>query len=105
MPPVVEVSPRFQWAAPNSIATIDCEFENIDNDVHVDWLKNDEPLVSNQRTTIMNNGTRIQIGELGRSDTGAYSCRVANKADSAVGRDIASLLVQVFMLLSNKEPL
>lgn len=95
VPPVVEVSPLFQWAAPGSIATMDCQFENIDEQVQVSWLKNDATISANKRTTLMNNNTRIQIGELSRSDTGAYTCRVENKKDSALGESIASLLVQV----------
>lgn len=42
----------------------------------------------------MNNGTRIQIGPLSRTDTGAYACRVQNKGDSSIGQDVSSLLVQ-----------
>lgn len=91
---MVEVTPSFQWSAPGGIATIDCQFETVDDAVHVTWLKNDQPLVSNQRTTLMKNATRMQIGDLNRSDTGAYGCRVENRKDAAIGFSVASLLVQ-----------
>ena len=90
--------PPFQWSAPSGIATIDCQYENLIGDVKVSWMKNDERVEANQRTTIMNNGTRIQIGELTRSDTGAYACKVENKKDTAVGQAVASLLVQARIL-------
>ena len=45
--------------------------------------------------TISNNGTRLEINDLHRTDTGAYSCRVQNMHDTAMGQDLASLLVQV----------
>lgn len=75
---------------------MDCQYENIDEHVRVSWLKNDATISVNHRITLMNNSTRIQIGELSRSDTGAYSCRVENKKDSALGQSVASLLVQVY---------
>ncbi|KAI1309454.1 Follistatin-related protein 5 [Halotydeus destructor] len=93
--PSVDVRPPFQWSVPGGFASIDCQYENLaDEAVRVHWLKNDEPLEANSRMTIMNNATRIQIGDLQRSDTGAYSCRVENCRDTAIGQSIASVLVQ-----------
>jgi hypothetical protein len=94
VPPVVEVSPRFQWNPLNGIANIECRFENMEGSAIVEWLKNDETITPNIRTSIMNNGTRLQISDLVRSDTGAYACRVRNKEDTAVSQDVSSLLVQ-----------
>lgn len=94
VPPVVETSPRFQWSPINGVASIECKFQNVEPNSVVEWLKNDEVITPNMRTTITNNGTRLQLGELVRSDTGAYACRVRNRDDTASSQDVASLLVQ-----------
>jgi hypothetical protein len=76
------------------MATIDCKYETFESDISVEWFKNEELLLSNQRTTIMNNATRVQIGQLERTDTGAYSCRVSDRKDTATGSDVSSLVIQ-----------
>lgn len=76
------------------MATIECKFESFETNINAEWYKNDEMILSSQRITIMNNGTKIQIGPLIRSDTGAYTCRVSNKNDPSIGQDVSSLLVQ-----------
>ncbi|RWS12871.1 follistatin-related protein 5-like protein, partial [Dinothrombium tinctorium] len=86
--------PNLKWSAIGGLAAVDCRYESLDSDVKVKWYKNDELISANQKITIMHNETRIEIGQLTRSDTGAYACRVQNEADSAMGQDIASLLVQ-----------
>ena len=91
---MVEVSPRFQWEPVGGMATMECKYETFEDEITIEWFKNEELLLSNQRTTIMNNATRVQIGQLERTDTGAYSCRVADKKDSASGQDVSSLLIQ-----------
>lgn len=95
VPPVVHVTPHFQWSAPGGLITLDCTYESLEDNLKLTWYKNDEPITINERTTVMHNGTRIQIGDLGRSDTGAYACHVQNMDDSSHSQDIASILVQV----------
>ncbi|XP_054165194.1 follistatin-related protein 5-like [Oppia nitens] len=92
--PLVEVSPRFQWEPIGGMATIECRYETFEPDITIEWYKNEELLLSNQRTTIMNNGTRVQLGQLERTDTGAYTCRVSDRHDTSNGMDVASLLIQ-----------
>jgi hypothetical protein len=94
VPPLVQVSPRFQWEPIGGMATMECKYETFEDSITVEWFKNDEMLLSNQRTTLMNNNTKVQIGQLERTDTGAYSCRVSDKKDTAVGQDVSSLLIQ-----------
>ncbi|CAG2118776.1 unnamed protein product, partial [Medioppia subpectinata] len=80
VPPLVSVSPRFQWEPIGGLATIDCRYESFEDTVSIEWYKNEELLLgTNARTVIMNNATRVQIGQLTRTDTGAYSCRVTDK--------------------------
>lgn len=95
MPPLVEVWPHFQWSPVSSLSAVNCRYESLDGEVKVNWFKNDVELTAGQRVFVMHNGTRIEIGQLTRSDTGAYACRVQNKFDEASGQDIASILVQV----------
>lgn len=54
----------------------------------LNWLKNEKPLeVSNEKYTIMGNGTSLVINNLSFSDTGAYTCT------STGGHSIVSTLV------------
>ncbi|KAJ6217952.1 hypothetical protein RDWZM_009109 [Blomia tropicalis] len=104
--PLVEVSPRFQWAPIGGVANFECRYETFDDDYMVQWFKNDEQLNNDEiRTTIMNNGTRLQVAALEQSDTGAYMCKVTHPSgssspslsmadDGTVGQSVASLLVQ-----------
>ena len=94
VPPIVEVTPHFQWSAVGGKASIDCQYESLDEELEISWYKNNEMLESNERTSLTQNRTRITISQLTRSDTGAYSCRVTNRGDAALGQDISSLLVQ-----------
>ncbi|CAG2111978.1 unnamed protein product, partial [Medioppia subpectinata] len=105
VPPLVSVSPRFQWEPIGGLATIDCRYESFEDTVSIEWYKNEELLLgTNARTVIMNNATKVQIGQLTRTDTGAYSCRVTDKrpADTpngptgtqSSGQDVSSLLIQ-----------
>lgn len=90
----MEASPRFQWSPLNGAAAIECKFDTVDPNYVIEWLKNDDVIRPNLRTIINNNGTRIQLSELVRSDTGAYACRVRNRDETASNQDVASLLVQ-----------
>lgn len=94
VPPVVNTHPPFVWSPVGGVATIECHYDSMESGSIVEWLKNDEVITSNMRTSIMNNGTKLQIADVVPSDTGAYTCRVRNSDDTAVNQDISSLLVQ-----------
>lgn len=104
VPPIVEVSPRFQWTPIGGVASFECRFETFEDEQEVIWLKNDQPLVDGGgkgKVTITNNGTRLQVAALEQTDTGAYTCRVERRGGSSRGpssgngaQSVASLLVQ-----------
>ena len=93
MNPIVEVSPRFQWTPIGGVASFECRFETFDDNYSVQWYKNDERLTDDNRATILNNGTLLQVAALEQTDTGAYTCRVLHP-NGLYGQSVASLLVQ-----------
>ncbi|XP_074604484.1 follistatin-related protein 5-like [Brevipalpus obovatus] len=94
IPPTVEVSPHFQWSTVGGTASIDCQYESLDDELEVSWYKNNQIIEPNERTSLALNRTRLIMSQLIRSDTGAYACRVTNKGDAALSQDVTSLLVQ-----------
>lgn len=108
VPPIVEVTPRFQWTPIGGVASFECRYETFDEDTEVVWLKNDEQLLvdggggGSGKVTILNNGTRLQVAALEQTDTGAYTCRVGPRGGGGssrgsrgnFGQSVASLLVQ-----------
>lgn len=70
MTPIVKVAPHFHWANIGSSFSITCEYQCLFDQVHIQWFKNDEPIVNNQRITMLNNNTKLELSELSRSDTG-----------------------------------
>ena len=101
MTPQVKVTPHFHWANIGSSFSISCEYQCLSSDqIHIAWFKNDEPIVNNQRITMLNNNTKLELSELSRSDTGAYTCRAYNNEDGAYSQDTVSLVVQVRLLVN-----
>lgn len=91
----MEVSPHFTWSTVGGSASIDCQYESLDDELDVSWYKNNELIEPSERISFSPNRTRLIMAQLTRSDTGAYACRVTNKEDAAVSQDLTSLLVQV----------
>lgn len=95
MAPTVKITPQFHWANIGSSFSVSCEYHCLFDQINVAWFKNDEPIVNNQRITMLNNNTKLELNELSRSDTGAYTCRAYNQIDGAYSQDTLSLVVQV----------
>lgn len=91
--PEVEVKPSFQSKRLKEEATVKCHVAG-EPLPQVQWLKNDEPLTSNQsdKYDIIGNGTKLIIKNVDYADTGAYMCQASSIG--GVTRDISSLVVQ-----------
>lgn len=73
-------------------------------DVSIKWFKNDQEIIlpssvnTGSKITIHNNGSELQLVDVSRSDTGAYTCQVyhtnGNDGEVSSGEDVSSLLVQ-----------
>ncbi|KAF7990989.1 hypothetical protein HCN44_000794 [Aphidius gifuensis] len=91
--PEVRVTPRLQSKRPREEATMSC---NVVGEPlpHVEWLKNDEPLMNHEidKYVIIGNGTKLIIKNIGYADTGAYMCQATSIG--GLTRDISSLVIQ-----------
>ncbi|XP_037025567.1 follistatin-related protein 5-like isoform X2 [Bradysia coprophila] len=91
--PEVHVIPRLQSRRPGETSEMFCHVSGEPFPV-VNWLKNDEPLHSDQpyKYEIIGNGTSLKVHNISFSDTGAYMCQGSNIGGTF--RDISSLIVQ-----------
>lgn len=98
---MVEITPEFQWLREGDSASIECRYESLIDDVSIKWFKNDQEIkigTSDGKTSLLNNSSKLQLTDVTRSDTGAYTCQVyhsmTDDGEVSSGEDVSSLLVQ-----------
>lgn len=88
-----------QWSTIGQKVTIDCIYENVEPEMKLSWLKNEEPLFFDPRISFSRNETRLQIDDVTRSDTGAYTCRLSNLMENIFVQSTSSVIIQVSLTI------
>lgn len=95
-PPDVHVSPHIIMKKPGTNVTMFCRVTGGEPIPTVQWLKNDDPIISdeannNNKYVIGKSSVALTILDVYFSDTGAYMCEAKNSAGRRI--DITSLVV------------